>query len=366
MNDDCLKLTLYYGERDRAGGGFLADALVDVFARHELQTSLVMRGSAGFGAKQHLRTDRLLTLSEDLPLVSVAVDTRERIQAALADLDALRIDGLVTLERARMLPGRLTAVDLPGDLHEPTKLTIYVGRQQRVGSRPAYEAVVDLLHRHGVAGATVLLGVDGTAHGARRRARFFASNADVPLMVISVGNDQQIAEALPELDAMLHRPIATLERVVICKRDGQRITLPRHLPETDSSGLQMWQKLTVYASEQSRHDNAPLYMELLRRLRGAGAAGATSLRGIWGYHGDHTPHGDTFWQLRRRVPVLTVIIDTPANVQRWFAIVDELTEQTGLVTSEIVPAYRARAGDRRHAGLRIAHPGTADPGRAER
>jgi PII-like signaling protein len=53
--------------------------------------------------------------------------------------------------------------------------------------------------------------------------------------------------------------------------------------------------------------------------------------------------------------VLTVIVDTPANIHRWFAIVDELTEQTGLVTSEIVPAYRARAGDRRHGGLRLAH-----------
>ena len=79
MNEDCLKLTIYYGERDRANGRLLADALVDVFARHELQTSLVMRGVLGFGATQHLRTDRLLTLSEDLPLVSVAVDTRARI-----------------------------------------------------------------------------------------------------------------------------------------------------------------------------------------------------------------------------------------------------------------------------------------------
>jgi PII-like signaling protein len=355
VNDDCLKLTIYYGERDRTDEGFVADALVDVFARHGLQTSLVMRGIAGFGAKQHLRTDRLLTLSEDLPLVSVAVDTRERIQAALPEVDALRFDGLVTLERARMLPDRLTALQLPDDLHEATKLTIYVGRQQRAGSRPAYEAVVDLLHRHGVAGATVLLGVDGTAHGARQRARFFAANADVPLMVISVGDGHQIAGVLPDLDAMLHRPIATLERVRICKRDGQRLALPRHLPETDASGLQIWQKLMVYASEQSRYNGGPLYMELLRRLRAAGAAGATSLRGIWGYHGDHIPHGDTFWQLRRRVPVLTVIVDTPANIHRWFAIVDELTEQTGLVTSEIVPAYRARAGDGRHGGLRLAH-----------
>jgi PII-like signaling protein len=81
----------------------------------------------------------------------------------------------------------------------------------------------------------------------------------------------------------------------------------------------------------------------VRELREAGAAGATSLRGICGYHGDHRPHGDPFWQLRRRVPLVTVIVDTPERVRRWFTIVDQLTSETGLVTSEMVPAFRATA-----------------------
>ncbi len=50
MNDDCLKLTTYFGERDRANGGFLADAFTDIYARHELQTSLVVRNVEGFGS----------------------------------------------------------------------------------------------------------------------------------------------------------------------------------------------------------------------------------------------------------------------------------------------------------------------------
>ena len=54
------------------------------------------------------------------------------------------------------------------------------------------------------------------------------------------------------------------------------------------------------------------------------------------------PHGDSFWQLRRRVPVVTVIVDTPASIARWFAIVDELTAETGLVTSELVPTVHPR------------------------
>ena len=356
MIEDCLKLTTYFGERDRLGSRFLADAFVDIYARHRLQTSLVMRGVEGFGAKQHFHTDRLLTLSEDLPLVAVAVDTRTRIEAALHEIQDLRFDGLVTLERARMLTGELEAVELPDALHEATKLTVYVGRHERIDGRPAYQAVVDLLHQRGIAGATVLLGVDGTAHGARERARFVGRNEGVPLMVISVGDGHRIASALPELSAGLARPLITLERIRVCKRDGVKLAEPRHVSETDPSGLGIWQKLMVYSGEQSRHRGRPLFHELVRALRAAGAAGATSLRGIWGYHGDHAPHGDAFWQLRRRVPVLTVIVDTPDRIRDWFAIVDDLTDETGLVTSELVPAYRATGPGIQRGGLGLAEP----------
>ena len=349
---EALKLTTYFGERDRAGDRFLADALADLYARHELRASLVMRGVAGFGVKHHLHTDRLLTLSEDLPIVSVAVDLRARVESALDEVVALFGDGLVTLERARMAG----AGDAPG-VHEETKLTVYVGRGERAGGQAAHVAVVDVLHRHGVAGATVLLGVDGTAGGERRRARFFAGNAQVPLMVVAVGAGERIAAALPELQALPGEPLVTLERVRVCKRDGRRLAAPVPVAATDPSGLAVWQKLMVYCGEQSRHAQRPLYAELVRALRAAGAAGATALRGIWGYHGDHAPHGDSFWQLRRRVPVVVVIVDTPDRIAHWFAIVDALTDETGLVTSEQVPALRASGPGIARGGLRLADPG---------
>lgn len=253
-----------------------------------------------------------------------------------------------------MLWAPIDAVELPADLHEATKLTVYVGRHERVGRAPAHEALVALLHARGVAGATVLLGVDGTVGGERRRARFFERNAGVPLMVVAIGEGARIAAVLPELGALLVRPLVTLERVRVCKRDGERLAEPRHVPASDPSGLGLWQKLTVHAGEQSRHHGHPLSGQLVRALRRSGAAGATSLRGIWGYHGDHPPHGDTLWQLRRRVPVVTVVVDTPPRIRELYAIVDELTDETGLVTSEIVPARRV--GDPQHArgGLRPA------------
>lgn len=354
MNDDCLKLTTYFGERDRAGDRFLADELIGIYARQSLQTSLVMRGVTGFGPTQQIRTDRLLTLSEDLPLVAVAVDTRPRIEAALAEVTALRFNGLVTLERARMLTGPAETVEVPWAGEAETKLTIYVGRHERINGSQTHEAVVAHLHRHGVAGATVLLGIDGTVHGSRERARFFGRNTAVPLMVIAVGETRRLCELVPELSVMLPRPLLTVERVRVCKRDGVKLAEPRHLPESDASGLGVWQKLMIYSGEQTRVDGEPLHQALVRRLRAAGAAGATNLRGIWGYHGDHAPHGDSFWQLRRRVPVLTVVVDTPERIRRWFAIVDSLTQEAGLVTSEMVPAQRAVAPNGARGGFRLA------------
>jgi PII-like signaling protein len=351
--EDCLKLTIYFGERDRvsprdAAGEFLADALSRIYARHRLRTSLVMRGVEGFGIKHHLHTDRLLTLSEDLPLVSIAVDTRARVERALPEVERLRFDGLVTLERARMLSDQFEL-----SLAEPTKLTLYVGRHERAKGRLAYEAVVDLLYRHGLPGATVLLGVDGTAHGERQRARFFAANAHVPVMIIAVGDGAQMAGILPEVRALLATPLMTLERVTVCKREGRVESLPR-APATDPSGLGIWQKLMIYSTEQAQSEGQPLHQRLIRSLRGAGAAGATSLRGIWGYTPGEMPHGDSFWQLRRRLPIVTVLVDTPEQIRRWFPIVDEVTGDSAVVTSEMVPAFRATGPELRRGGLRLA------------
>ena len=354
MNDDCLKLTAYFGERGRAEGRFLADVILDRCGEREIATSVLMRGIEGFGFKHHLRTDRLLTLSEDLPLVAVAVDERRRIESLFDDLTTIDHQALLTLERARMLRGEIGAVTLPQELHEATKLTIYVGRQERVYRAPAFAAVCDLLHRRGIAGATALLGVDGTAHGVRERARFFGRNADVPMMIIAVGEGERIARVLPELGGLLRRPLMTLERVRVCKRDGTLVAPPQHLPGTDERGRPVWQKLMVYTSERAMHEGQPVHQAIVRRLRQTGSRGATVLRGIWGFQGQSAPHGDRVWQLGRRVPVVTVIVDVPDGIARSFAVVDELTAEHGVVTSELVPALSQVRHDTPRARLSLA------------
>jgi PII-like signaling protein len=351
MAQDAIKLSVYLGERDRAGGRLLADAVIDVFAQQRVRASVLLRGIEGFGIKHRLLSERTLTLSEDLPLLATALDTPARIGAVLEQVRRVSPHGLITLERARLLDAASDERELSDE--QAAKLTIYLGRHDRVAGAPAYAAAVACLHRHRVDGAIVQLGLDGTAGGVRRRAGLLARNADVPMTLTSVGARSALARALPELARMLERPTMTLERVQVCKRDGLLLGSPLQ-PPAQKGGLAYWQKLVVYAGERSRHGHQPLYSALVRSLRGEGAAGATALRGIWGYHGEHRPHGERFWSLARHVPAMIVLIDTPANMRRWFAIVDRTTRETGLVTSELVPALRAAGPQIEHGGLELA------------
>jgi PII-like signaling protein len=352
MSEDCLKLTTYFGERDRAEHGLLADALLDVYGQHRVQASVLLRGVEGFGRLHHLHADRLLSLSEDLPVVSVAIDARAKIESTLETVMKIKRRGLLTLERAQMLSAASAGPPVDGE----SKLTVFVGRQERVNGAPAFVAICDLLYRRGVAGATVLLGVDGTTRERRQRARFFGRNANVPMMIIGVGSSGRIGAALPELRGLLRDPLITLERVQVCKRSGELLARPHELPGTDEHGLALWQKLMVYSSDSAMFHGRPLHLEITRRLRESHAAGVTTLRGIWGFRGANPPHGDKLLQIRRHVPVVTIIIDTPEQIARSFAIVDEVTADHGMVTSEVVPALAAIGPAGTRGGLRLAWP----------
>jgi PII-like signaling protein len=63
----------------------------------------VFRGIEGFGASSRIHTSRLLSLSEDLPVAVVVVDTEERVRAFLPRLDELETEGLVTLDDCEVI-----------------------------------------------------------------------------------------------------------------------------------------------------------------------------------------------------------------------------------------------------------------------
>jgi PII-like signaling protein len=96
-------LRIFIGESDMHHGRPLSEVLVEEARRHGLAGATVLRGTLGFGANSRIHTARILRLSEDLPMVVEIVDAPEKIAAFLPVLDGLIEEGLVTLERVRVI-----------------------------------------------------------------------------------------------------------------------------------------------------------------------------------------------------------------------------------------------------------------------
>jgi PII-like signaling protein len=95
----------------------------------------------------------------------------------------------------------------------------------------------------------------------------------------------------------------------------------------------------------------PLYHALTRGLREAGAAGATTILGDWGFLGDERPHGDRLGRVTSHRPTWTICIDRPERLAELWPLIDEVTAEHGTVTALPVLGYRERSGDTVHGRL---------------
>ena len=102
-------MRIYIGERDKYHGRPLYEAIVELLRSRHYAGATVLRAIMGFGANAHLRTDRVELLSLDLPIVVEVVETAEKIEAILPEIDGMIGGGLITLERANVILYRADA-----------------------------------------------------------------------------------------------------------------------------------------------------------------------------------------------------------------------------------------------------------------
>lgn len=98
VSAQAVRLSVYIGEGDRHGHTPLHAEIVQRARAAGMAGATVLRGVEGFGASSVIHTSRLLTMSEDLPMVVVIVDTPERVDRFLPELDDLISEGLVVRE----------------------------------------------------------------------------------------------------------------------------------------------------------------------------------------------------------------------------------------------------------------------------
>ncbi|MDD5115625.1 MAG: DUF190 domain-containing protein [Candidatus Omnitrophica bacterium] len=96
-------LRVFIGEADKFNGKPLYEEIILLAKRSGLAGVTAVKGFMGFGCKSHMHTSNILRLSEDLPVVIEIVDSEEKINQFIPQLDAMVKEGLITLEKANVI-----------------------------------------------------------------------------------------------------------------------------------------------------------------------------------------------------------------------------------------------------------------------
>lgn len=103
FSGDKLLMRIFLGEGDTFGHRPLYEALVEFFKKEGFAGATVLRGVAGFGAHSVFHSDKLLRLSHDLPIIVEVVESREKIDAVMPQLETMMRGGMITLEKVTVI-----------------------------------------------------------------------------------------------------------------------------------------------------------------------------------------------------------------------------------------------------------------------
>ena len=219
------KVGIYVAEDQHYHGSAAYAAILDFLFFHGVAGATVTRGIAGFGADHHLHTDRLVELATRLPVKIEFVETAEKVEELLPKLQTMAGTGLIemhdtTIVKPAEKKQKQTEPEGPALKSESRAkiMRIYIGENDKWNGKPLYEAIVNGLRAHDIAGVTVYRGILG--YGANRRIHKDAAlslSHDRPILLSVVDTEAKLKAFMPILDQMVQQGLVVLSDAEIIK-----------------------------------------------------------------------------------------------------------------------------------------------------
>jgi len=219
------KVAVYVTEDQQYHGNAAYAAILDFLFFHGVSGATVTRGIAGFGAEHQLHTTRLVDLAVRLPVKVEFIERAEKVEELLPKLREMAGSGLIEMhdttivkaaeKRGRKKPAEGAPLKRGG---KARMMGVYVGENDKWNGKPLYQAIVNGLRAHDIAGVTVYRGILG--YGANRRIHKDAKlslSHDRPILLSVVDTEENLQRFMPILDQMIQQGVVVLSDVDVIK-----------------------------------------------------------------------------------------------------------------------------------------------------
>ena len=235
-----ILLRVYLQSADRTPHTPTYELIVKAARQDQMAGATVLKGIIGFGSQGMMQGSHW-KLVEHVPVIVEIVDSAAKIVEFIQRrLATLMVHGEATLERANVMMYRQTQQTEAGKLElgealEPLStlpeiagggrmtinkdgvlLRVFIGESDRHESRPLHEAILQKAREVGLAGATVLRGIEGFgANSVVHKAALLEMSRDLPIVIEIVDSEEKVKVLLPHLEQMVKEGMITMEYVVI-------------------------------------------------------------------------------------------------------------------------------------------------------
>jgi PII-like signaling protein len=212
------------------------------------------------------------------------------------------------------------------------KVTIYVNEDAQYHHGPLHEAILALLMRKGVAGATATRAMAGFGpHQVMHTTKIEALTEHLPIRIEFIDAAEKVDALLPSLYEMVTDGLIEVHDTNVVK------AAMKERPEPTAHEIKRGpaKLMRIFMGEADQFDGEPLYDAIVKRLRMMDIAGVTVYRGIMGYGLKGHTHKEGFLHLSHDLPVMVTVIDTAEKIGEAIQAIESMLHDGLIVTSDV-------------------------------